>query len=330
MSNILVTGAGGYLGSVLVGQLLQDGHDVIAYDCFFFGQDILDNHTNNPRLELRQKDVRDIEAADLDGVDVVFDLAAISNDPSGALDPNMTRTINHEGRARVARTAKAVGVKRYILASSCSVYGSSDGTASTEKSALNPLTVYAECNYRAEDSNLTLGDEQFCVSALRFSTLFGLSRRMRFDLVINYMSLTAITRKKIEITGGGKQWRPLVHVSDAARALRTVMQADPSKVNGEVFNIGYTNLQIDQLAQIVKESVGAAVEIILQPGSTDKRDYLVDFSKAEQILGFKAQVSPQQGVAEITAVLRDGSLIASPRTNTVDWYRYLLSNQKAA
>jgi nucleoside-diphosphate-sugar epimerase len=325
MGKIVVTGAGGYMGSVLVGQLLAGGHHVTAYDRFFFGEDILAAHQGNPALTLKKKDIRDADSSDFTGIDTVFDLAAFSNDPSGALDPTLTRSINHEGRAKVARLAKAAGVARYILASSCSVYGSSNGVACTETAPINPLTVYAECNYRAEEANLPLGDTNFCVTALRFSTLFGLSARMRFDLVINYMSFTAVTRKRVEIMEGGKQWRPLVHVQDAARALQTVMQADPALVNGQVFNIGHINAQIEQLAYIVKEHLTLPVEIVILPGTADKRDYLVDFSKAEKVLQYKATLTPLAGFDEVTSALLNGHLTATTRTNTVDWYRHLLA-----
>jgi nucleoside-diphosphate-sugar epimerase len=324
MGKTIVTGAGGYMGSVLVGQLLQDGHEVVAYDRFFFGEGVLHNGREEPRLTIVKKDIRDIDAKDFANVDTVFDLAAFSNDPSGALDPELTRNVNHKGRARVAKLAKENGVKRYILASSCSVYGSSDGKTCAEDAPIKPLTVYAECNHLAETANLPLADKDFTVTALRFSTLFGLSRRMRFDLVINYMSLTAVTRRRIEIMEGGKQWRPLLHVRDATRALRTIMQSDPAKVNGQVFNIGHINMQIEQLAYIVKDHLLLPVEIVILPGTADKRDYLVDFSKIEKVLGFKAQISPMEGFDEVTSALLEGRLQVSTRMNTTDWYKHLL------
>lgn len=324
MTKVMVTGAGGYMGNVLVGQLLQDGCDVVAYDRFFFGEDILAPYRDKPGLTIKKKDIRDITPSDLEGIEVVFDLAAFSNDPSGALDPQLTRAVNYEGRAKVARAAKQAGVKRYILASSCSIYGSSEGKPCNEDSPAKPLTVYAECNYAAEESNLPLGDTNFCTSALRFSTLFGLSRRMRFDLVINYMSFTAVTRRRVEIMEGGKQWRPLVHVRDATRAFRTVMHADPAKINGQVFNIGHINMQIEQLAYIVKNHLLFPVELVILPGNADKRDYLVDVSKAERVLGYKAQVSPMEGFDEVTSALLEGRVTPSVINNTVDWYRHLL------
>lgn len=325
MARVMVTGAGGYMGNVLVGQLLQENFEVVALDRYFFGEDVLDPYRDKPGLTLLKKDIRDVTEDDFRGVDSVFDLAAFSNDPSGALDPELTREVNHHGRARVAATAKKAGVKRYLLASSCSVYGAAGERPCTEEDAINPLTVYAECNRLAEQAAMEQMGDNFCVTALRFSTLFGLSRRMRFDLVINYMSLIAVTKKRVEIMGGGQQWRPLVHVRDAVRAFRTALAAPVETVNGQIFNIGFTNAQIWQLAEVVKKKLLFDVEIVIIPGDLDKRDYRVDFTKAKDVLGYEAQVDAIRGFDEVTAALLEGRVAPTVKTNTVDWYNHLLN-----
>ncbi len=323
IKRILVTGAGGYVGTVLVCQLLQEGFEVIALDRYFFGEDAFGACRDKPGLRRLKKDIRDVDVSDFEGVDVVFDLAAFSNDPSGALDPDLTREVNHKGRARVCEMARKAGVKRYILTSSCSVYGSNEAVC-TEETPVNPLTTYAECNYLAEGEAFARADDSFVTTAVRYSTLFGLSLRMRFDLVINYMSLIAVTKRRVEIMGGGQQWRPLLHVRDAVRALRTLMIAPGEKVVGQAFNIGYTNAQIYQLADVIRQKLLFDVEVVIIPGEVDKRDYRVDFSKARDVLGYEAQIDEIRGFDEVTAALLEGRVKAGTKTFTVDWYKYLL------
>jgi len=248
VARILITGAGGYIGTTLVEMALAKGYDVIALDRFFFGEDLLEEFAANPQFSTIKKDIRDIRADDLTGVDVVVDLAALSNDPSGELDPDLTTSINHRGRVHVADISREAGISRYILASSCSVYGFGETSELTEESPTNPLTEYARSTFDAERAVIAMGDKTFCVSALRNATVYGLSKRMRFDLVVNTMTRNAIDSGEITVAGGGHQWRPLVHVRDVARAILNIAAQPAEKVNQQVFNIGSENQQIRCLA----------------------------------------------------------------------------------
>jgi nucleoside-diphosphate-sugar epimerase len=323
MKKVLITGAGGYIGTHLVKQFLHAGWKVIALDRFFFGVNRLAESILSPNLKLVNKDIRDVQIADFSHVDVVIDLAALSNDPTGDLAPELTNSINHLGRVHVAKCAKKAGVKRYILASSCSVYGQGGNKKLGENAKTNPLTVYARANVDAEKGTLALADKQFCVSALRFSTVFGLSARMRFDLVINIMTLNAIKKGKLFVFGG-EQWRPLVHVADAARALHFIASSPKGEVNSQVYNVGSGNYQIIDLAKIVLRNIPAEFDVKVD--DVDKRDYKASFDKI-RCLGFKTKYSIDSGIRQIQQAIQCGALTDDPSTYTVNWYKKILAEE---
>jgi nucleoside-diphosphate-sugar epimerase len=255
--NFLVTGGAGYIGVPLIERLLEKGHKVSCLDRFFFGKETISKFEKNPNLSLICDDIRWFNPDLLKEKDVVIDLASLSNDPSGELDPKKTYDINYRGRLRVAKLAKKYGVSRYILASTCSVYGFSSQILD-ETSQTNPITTYAKSAVNAEVDVLTLSDEKFTVIVPRFATVYGLAPRMRFDLAINAMILKLFKTGKISVMRDGSQWRPFIHVRDVARAYMFLAEAESQKLNGQIFNIGSNeqNYQLSSLAKILGDSLG--------------------------------------------------------------------------
>jgi len=323
--HVLVTGGAGYIGSVLTELLLERGYEVTILDRFFFGDTIADLRVH-PKLHIVRDDVRWWADGGLQGkgIDAVCDLAALSNDPAGELDPAKTLEINHEGRARICRMAKHAGVRRYVLASSCSIYGFQDD-AVNETSPINPLTTYAVANHRAEEATLALASPGFNVTALRQATVYGLSRRMRFDLAINGMTLALFKNGSVKILRDGTQWRPMVHIRDTSRAFITVLEADPASVNGEIFNVGSDdqNLQIRPLAERLCHALGLQY-VEDWYGDPDHRSYRVSFQKIRDRLGYTTRFTPEDGAKEIFRALEQGAVHDGPTTRTVDWYKSLI------
>ena len=326
INHVFVTGAGGYIGTILTPMLLEAGYKVRAVDRFFFGRELLADH---PNLEVIKDDARHITVEHLQGIDAVIDLVGISNDTSGELFQATTMEINFRARARIAQLGKEAGVQRYILPSSCSNYGYLDeNQIAKEDTPLNPLTTYSRANSEAEKAILPLADETFCPVVLRQGTVFGYSPRLRFDLAINGMTYGAWKNKKLPLMRDGKQWRPMIHVRDTARAQMMMLEIDADKIRGQLFNAGSAEnvYQIGPLGERIAELVPGDVEVEWY-GDIDHRSYRVSFEKIKSI-GFDAKYIVDDGVVEIIEALESGQTDRTANTITLEWYKELVKWQK--
>ena len=277
---VLVTGHHGYIGSVLVPMLRVAGHDVVGLDTFFYrGCDFGVSAGLEPATPL---DVRDVTPSSLEGLDAIVHLAALSNDPLGDLNSDWTYAINRDGTVALARAAKHAGVSRFVFASSCSMYGAAaGGEALDESAALRPLTPYAESKVEAETVLLDLAGDGFSPVAMRNATVYGVSPRLRLDIVLNNLVAWAHTTGAIRLQSDGSSWRPLVHVQDVARATIALLEAPVGLVAGEAYNIGTEaqNYRIRELAEIVHDRLPHCDVTFAEGASPDPRSYRVAFSK---------------------------------------------------
>ncbi|MBU1083972.1 MAG: SDR family oxidoreductase, partial [Candidatus Omnitrophica bacterium] len=311
MKKILVTGGAGYLGSVLCHKLIDKGYSIRCFDRLYFGDGSVKDLSSTGRFELIKGNIVNLKDFPelLDDIDSVIHLAGLANDPTAELDTELTRITNQYASVELAKEAKKKGISKFIFASSCSVYGKGLSEEITEESPLNPVSVYAESKVLAEQEIALLKDEKFHPVFLRQATLFGRSYRMRFDLAINLMVVHALTKKKIFVWGGGEQWRPFLHVDDAAEAFLACLEAETKTVSGKVFNVGDSkvNYKIIDLANFVKDRIkGTELEIV--PDTPDKRSYKVRFDKIGKSLGWYPKIKVEDGIKELSDYLLEGKI----------------------
>jgi nucleoside-diphosphate-sugar epimerase len=280
---VLVTGHKGYLGTVLVPALLDAGHVVTGLDTGFFEEAIFAGRV--PAIPELRRDVRDVEAADLDGFQAVVHLAGLSNDPLGDLDAALTDAINHAAAVRLAECAKAAGVARFLFSSTCSVYGEAGEEVVHEASPLRPLTAYARSKMLAEEGLAALADDQFTPTFLRHGTAYGVSPRMRFDLVLNNLVAWACATGRIHFKSDGLAWRPLVHVRDIAQAFLWAITAPHDVIRAQAFNVGVSeeNYRIRDLGAIVRALLPSCEIEMAANAQADRRSYRVDCSKLKRV-----------------------------------------------
>jgi nucleoside-diphosphate-sugar epimerase len=302
---VLVTGHKGYIGSVMVPMLQAEGYEVKGLDndlfrgCIFGDRSISGDIPDIPYIK---KDIREVETSDLQGFDAVVHLCALSNDPLGYFNPEITYKINHEASVNLAKLAKKAGVERYLFSSSCSVYGDSGDEMVTEESELHPFTPYAISKLRAEEEITKLADSNFSPTFLRSATAYGVSPMLRFDLVLNNLVAWAYTTGIILLKSDGLSLRPIVHIEDISRAFAAVLSAPRNLVHNQVFNVGITkeNYRVREIAEIVKDTVPNTRISYSKDAGPDKRSYKVDFSKiANTLPHFKPQWNARQGAKQL-------------------------------
>jgi len=302
MKKVLVTGSEGYIGTVMMPMLIENGFEVVGLDNCYYREGNLNNSTF-PEYELIQKDIRDVTAEDFKDKNyyAVVHLAALSNDPLGMLDKQLTYDINYQATVDVAKLAKEAGVERFVFASSCSLYGQGGNDALTEEDESNPQTAYGKSKIMAENGLSKLADDNFHPTYMRNSTAFGFSPRMRFDIVVNSLSGYAKVEKEIKILGDGKPWRPLVHVKDICGAVIHVLKSDSKLIHDEAFNVGDTNenYQIKSIAEHVKKYFSDCEIKIMIDDAGDTRDYNVSFKKLNDKLGFNISHTLDAGIEDL-------------------------------
>jgi nucleoside-diphosphate-sugar epimerase len=297
---VLITGHNGYIGSVLAPLVREAGHDVVGLDTFLFEGGTFGEY--GPRIDGLRMDLRDVQASDLSGFDAVMHLAALSNDPVGDLNPDCTYDINHRGSVRLAALAKEAGVQRFLFASSCSLYGVAGDRMLDESADLNPITAYGVTKVLFEKDVAKLADDDFSPTFLRNATAYGVSPRLRADVVVNNLVGIAFTTGEVLIQSDGTPWRPLVHIEDIARAFIAALEAPRELVHNEAFNVGRSeeNYRVRDLGALVEQVVPGSKVRYAEGGGPDPRCYRVDCGKIMRVLpGYQPQWTVRRGMEQL-------------------------------
>lgn len=326
-NNVLIIGGAGYIGAVLTGRLLDLGYHVRVLDLLLYGDDSIAGFYGHPRFDLVRGDFRHVDAVvrSTKGMDAIVHLGAIVGDSACTICEDLTIEINLRATRTIAEVGKGFGVGRFVFASTCSVYGTSDEVLD-ERSALRPMSLYARTKVESERVLLKLADASFAPTILRFGTIYGLSSRPRFDLVVNLLTAKGIQEGKVGIFGGN-QWRPLVHVKDVAEAIVLTLQAPPDNVRGQIFNVGCNeqNYQIADLGHVIQEIVPEA-QVVTLP-EEDNRNYRVSFEKIRKAINYQPRYSVRDGVLEIMHAFHTGAITdyKDPRYSN---YSFLSNNRE--
>ncbi len=313
IKNVLVTGGAGYVGSVLIPKLLNKGYKVKVLDLYIYGDNVLDSVKDNPNLKQIKGDIRDtgLLKRELDGVDAVIHLACISNDPSYELDPELGKSINYDAFLSLADISKKSGVKRFIYASSSSVYGIKEEDNVTEELPLEPLTDYSKYKALCEDYLLKQRSKGFVVLVLRPATVCGYSPRLRLDLSVNILTNNAVNKGKITVFGG-EQKRPNIHIEDMTDLYVKTLEYKDEQIDGKIFNVGYHNMKMKEIADVVYKVVSKSMgkkdlEIVVTP-TDDNRSYHVSSNKIKNELGFEAKRSVEEAVKDLCDAFNAGKI----------------------
>jgi nucleoside-diphosphate-sugar epimerase len=315
IKNVLVTGGGGYVGAVLIPKLLENGYAVRVLDLFIYGEQVFDNVKENPNLEIYKGDIRDQSLLKkiLPGCDAVIHLACISNDPSFELDLELGKSINFDAFTPLVDISKDSGVKRFIYASSSSVYGIKEDSNVTEDLPLLPLTDYSKYKAQCEEILLEKRAPGFVALVLRPSTVCGYSPRMRLDLTVNILTNHAVNNRKITVFGG-QQMRPNIHIADMAQVYIKSLEWPDEAIDGKIYNVGFDNFMVSEIAEKVRHVVGEDIEIVTTP-TNDNRSYHVSSEKIRKELGFVATHSLEDAIRDLVASFQAGK-IPNPMTDS--------------